>query len=449
MFENLTNNLEKVLDRLKGKGVVSEDDVNAAMREVRIALLEADVALPVAKGFIERVKEKATGAEVVKSVSPVQMVIKIVQDELAVILGADFSPLNLAVAPPAIILLAGLQGAGKTTTAGKLALRLKEKEHKKILLASLDIYRPAAQEQLAVLAKRAGVTGLPVITGEKPLAITDRALSEARLGGYDVLILDSAGRLHIDEEMLAELKAVKDKANPAETLLVADSMLGQDAANSAREFNDRIGITGIVLTRVDGDSRGGAALSMKMVTGRPVKFLGSGENLNELEEFHPERIAGRILGMGDIVSLVEKAAENVDIFEAEKMARKVKKGEFDFDDLASQIKKLRKMGGISSMLGMIPGLGKIKKQMDGAGIDEKMIDRQLAIINSMTRKERRFPKILNSSRKKRIAAGSGTTIQEVNRMIKQHKEMSTMMKKFAGMDKKQLMRSGLGGMLPR
>jgi len=447
MFENLSDNLGKILDKLKGRGIISDDDLNAALREVRIALLEADVALMVAKNFIERVREKAAGQEVVRSVSPATMVIKIVHDELALMLGENFSALNLSVAPPAVILMAGLQGSGKTTTTAKLALRLKEKQHKKSLVASLDIYRPAAQEQLEILAKKAGITALPIIPGEKPLAITERALREARLGGFDVLLLDSAGRLHIDAEMLEELKRVKETANPAEILLVADSMTGQDAANIARWFNEEIGITGIVLTRMDGDARGGAALSMKTVTGRPIKFVGVGEKLSDLEEFHPERAASRILGMGDIVSLVEKAAEAGNSADAEKMARRLKKGEFDFEDLADQIRKLRKMGGLSSMMNLIPGIGKIKKQIDAAGVDEKIIDRQLAIINSMTRKERRWPKLLNASRKRRIAAGSGTTIQEINRLIKQHQQMSGMMKKFSRLDKKELMRGGLAGML--
>jgi len=447
MFENLSGNLTKVLDRLKGRGVISDDDLNTALREVRIALLEADVALTVAKNFIERVKEKAVGQEVVRSVSPAQMVIKIVHDELVLALGENFSPLNLSIAPPAVILMAGLQGSGKTTTTAKLALRLKEKQHKKILAASLDIYRPAAQEQLEILAKKADVMALPIIPDEKPLAITERALREARLGGFDVLLLDSAGRLHIDADMLEELKRVKEMANPAETFLVADSMTGQDAANIARQFNEEIGITGIVLTRMDGDQRGGAALSMKTITGKPIKFVGVGEKLSDLEEFHPERAASRILGMGDIVSLVEKAAEAGDYADAEKIERKIKKGEFDFEDLADQIRKLRKMGGLSSMMGLIPGIGKIKKQIDAAGVDEKIIDRQLAIINSMTRKERRWPKLLNASRKRRIAAGSGTTIQEINRLVKQHQQMSGMMKKFSGMDKKELMRGGLKGLL--
>ncbi len=447
MFESLSNNLSKILDKLKGRGIISNDDLSAALREVRVALLEADVVLSVAKNFIEKIREKASGQEVVRSVSPAQMVVKIVHDELALALGENFSPLNLAVAPPAVILMAGLQGSGKTTTTGKLALQLKEKQHRKILAASLDIYRPAAQEQLEILAKKAGIAALPIISGEKPIAITERALREARVGGFDILLLDSAGRLHIDAEMLEELKRVKEMANPAETLLVADSMTGQDAANIARQFNEAIGITGIVLTRMDGDSRGGAALSMKAVTGRPIKFVGTGEKLSDLEEFHLERAASRILGMGDIISLVEKAADAADSADVEKMERRLKKGEFDFEDLADQIKKLRKMGGLSSMMNLIPGIGKIKKQIDAAGVDEKIIDRQLAIINSMTRKERRWPKLLNASRKHRIAAGSGTTIPEINRLIKQHQQMSGMMKKFSRMDKSQLMRSGLAGML--
>ncbi len=449
MFESLSNNLGKVLDKLKGRGVIREEDINEAMREVRIALLEADVALPVAKEFIERVKAKALGAEVVKSISPAQAVIKIVSDELKEILGGGFAPLNLNTTPPAVILMAGLQGSGKTTTSGKLALRLKTKQNKKILLASLDIYRPAAQEQLAVLGKRTGIDTLPIIEGQKPSSIAERALKEARLGGYDILILDTAGRLHIDQELIEELKIIKQKTNPIETLLVADSLLGQDAVTMAKAFHEQVGMTSIVLTRIDGDGRGGAALSMKMTTGCPIKFIGTGEKLEEFEEFYPDRIASRILGMGDIVGMVEKAVETVKIEDAEKLAKKIKKGEFDFDDLADQIKNIKKMGGIGSIMNMLPGIGKIKQQLAGANIDEKQFDRQLAIIYSMTKKERHNPKIINSSRKKRIVAGSGTTIQEVNRILKQQRQMADMMKKVGRMDQKQLMRSGLMDMLPK
>ena len=414
------------------------------MREVRIALLEADVALPVVRDFINNVKERAIGQEVVKSISPAQMVIKIVQDNLTAALGAATSELNLNVAPPAVIMMAGLQGSGKTTSAAKLALFLRKKKGKKILLASLDIYRPAAQKQLEILAKQIEAESLAIVEGEKPEAITMRALEDARLGGYDVLILDTAGRLHIDYDLMKELQNVKKLAKPIETILVADCLTGQDAVNIAQEFQNQIGITGIILTRVDGDGRGGAALSMRTITGCPIKFIGVGEKVSEFEEFHPERIASRILGMGDIVALVERAAENVDAAEAAKMAQKIKKGSFDLNDLAKQLQTMRKMGGIGSLMGMLPGIGKFKKQIDeSGGIDERMLIRQESIIYSMTKKERRNPKLLNGSRKRRIAAGAGVEVQELNRLLKQFKGMEAMMKKFSKMDKKSLMRGGM------
>lgn len=448
MFDSLSDNLSKIFSKLKGKGVLSEDDVNTAMREVRIALLEADVALPVVKDFINKVKERAIGQEVVKSISPAQMVIKIVQDNLVETLGSDSAELNLNVPAPAVIMMAGLQGSGKTTSAAKLALNLRRKKGKKVLLASLDIYRPAAQKQLEILAKQIEVGSLPIIEGEKPEKITKRALEVARLEGYDILVLDTAGRLHIDKELMHELQIVKKLANPVETLLVADCLTGQDAVNIASQFQSQIGITGIILTRVDGDSRGGAALSMRQVTGCPIKFIGVGEKVSEFEEFHPDRIASRILGMGDIIALVERAAENVDIEEAKKLQQKMKKGSFDLDDLAGQFKTMRKMGGIGSLMGMLPGIGKFKKQIDeSGGIDERMLIRQESIIYSMTKKERRNPKLLNGSRKRRIAAGSGVEVQEVNRLLKQFKDMETMMKKFSKMDKKSIMRGGLKGMM--
>ena len=448
MFENLSDNLNKIFSRLKGKGFLSEDDVNAAMREVRVALLEADVALPVVKEFINKVKERAIGQEVMKSISPAQMVIKIVQDNLAETVGSEAAELNLNVPVPAVIMMAGLQGSGKTTSAAKLALHLRRKKGKRVLLASLDVYRPAAQKQLEILAMQIGAGSLPIIDGEKPEKITMRALEAARLEGYDVLILDTAGRLHIDAGLMRELQVVKKLANPVETLLVADCLTGQDAVNIAGQFQSQIGITGIILTRVDGDGRGGAALSMRRVTGCAIKFIGVGEKVSEFEEFHPSRIASRILGMGDIVALVESAAESIDMEEAKKLQQKMKKGSFDLDDLAKQFKTMRKMGGIGSLMGMLPGVGKIKKQLDAAGgIDEKMLVRQESIIYSMTTKERRYPNLLNGSRKRRIALGAGVEVQEVNRLLKQFKGMETMMKKLGKMNKKSIMRGGMRGLM--
>lgn len=447
MFDSLSNNLSAVFAKLRGKGFLSEDDVNTAMREVRIALLEADVALPVVKDFIAKVKEQAVGEAVVKSVSPAQMVIKIVHDALKDMLGAESESLNLAATPPAVVMMIGLQGSGKTTSTGKIAHRLNTKENKKILLASLDIYRPAAQEQLATLGKQARIDTLAIVPNEKPIEITRRALKEAKLGGYDVLMLDTAGRLHIDEQLMEELAQVKKLSNPIETIFVADSLTGQDAVNTAKSFHDQIGITGVVLTRVDGDQRGGAALSIRAVTGRPIKFLGVGEKITELEPFHPDRLAGRILGMGDVVSLVEKAAEAVDMQEAEAMARKLKKGSFDFNDLASQIKNIKRMGGMGGIMNLIPGLGKIKAQAEAAGMNEGILEKQLAIISSMTKKEREKPDLMNASRKRRIALGSGTDVADVNRLLKQQKQMTMMIKKFGKMDKKALMRSGMMNML--
>jgi len=444
MFESLSDNLAKIFDRLKGRGFLSEEDVNVAMREVRIALLEADVALPVVKEFINNVKAKALGQEVIKSVSPSQMVVKIVQDELTVMLGSDNTELSLAVSPPAVIMMVGLQGSGKTTTSAKIALRLKEKQNKKTLLASLDVARPAAQEQLAILATQAGVSSLTIVKGENPVAIAKRAMQTAKLEGFDVLILDTAGRLHIDEALMQELTDIKKIANPVETLLVADSLTGQDAVNVADHFHKKLTITGIVLTRIDGDNRGGAALSMRSVTGCPIKFLGAGEKLSELEEFHPDRIASRILDMGDIVSLVERAAENINHEQAEKLAKRVQKGIFDLNDLADQLKTIRKMGGVGGLMGMLPGMKKIKSQLAESNVDESILIRQEAIISSMTKKERKDAHIINASRRKRIAAGSGTSVQDVNRLLKQYQSMSMMMKKVSKMDKKSFMRSGMG-----
>ncbi|MGE3969414.1 MAG: signal recognition particle protein [Dongiaceae bacterium] len=449
MFENLSQKLGDAFQRLTRRGALSEADVDEALREVRVALLEADVALPVVKDFIAKVKPAAIGEAVLKSVTPGQMVVKIVHDELAAALGGSAVPLDLAAPPPAAILLVGLQGSGKTTSTAKIALRLVNRERKRVLMASLDTRRPAAQEQLATLGRQAEVPTLNIVPGEPPLAIARRAMQTAALEGYDLVMLDSAGRLHIDQELMEEVAAVKAATGPVETLLVADAMTGQDAVNVAAAFHERIGVTGIVLTRVDGDARGGAALSMRAVTGQPIKLMGVGEKLDALEDFHPDRIAGRILGMGDVVSLVEKAAEQVEQEEAERIARKAQKGLFDLDDLADQLGKLEKMGGLNDIVSMLPGIGKIKQQMKDARIDDKQIKRQRAILSSMTRAERRRPDIIKASRKQRIAAGSGTTVQEINRLLKQHQEMARMMKQMGKLGQKGLMRHGIGGLLPR
>ena len=450
MFESLSGRLGDVFDRLKRRGALSEADVEAALRDVRIALLEADVALPVVKDFVKSVRERAVGRDVLKSVTPGQMVVKIVHDHLVELLGGQVSEIEIGGAPPRVVLMVGLQGSGKTTTSAKLALRLKSRERQRVLLASLDVQRPAAQEQLEILARQAAVDSLPIVAGEKPLAITERALSKAEREGYDVVILDTAGRLHVDEALMVELEAVRQRARPRETLLVADALTGQDAVNVARTFHERIGISGIVLTRLDGDARGGAALSMREVTGQPIKFAGMGEKLDALEAFHPDRIAGRILGMGDVVSLVERVTETVDQEEAEKLAAKMQKGSFDLNDLASQLQQMRKMGGMSGILGMLPGVAKAKKQLAEAQLDDGMIGRQIAIISSMTPYERRNPKVLHASRKRRIATGSGTTPQEINKLLKQYQQMQTMMKRVKKMGPKQFMNRGLPpGMLPQ
>ncbi|EKV30399.1 Signal recognition protein [Caenispirillum salinarum AK4] len=439
MFESLSNRLGGVFDKLRKRGALSEDDVSEAMREVRVALLEADVALPVVKDFVKKVKERAVGQEVIKSVTPGQMVVKIVNDVLVETLGADDeeSQINLRAEAPVPILMVGLQGSGKTTTSGKLALRLRTRERKKVMVASLDVYRPAAQKQLEVVAGQAEVDSLPIVMGEMPVAIAKRAMSEGRKGGYDVVILDTAGRLHIDQELMDEVAQVRDAVKPAETLLVTDAMIGQDAVNLAREFNEKIGISGIVLTRVDGDARGGAALSMRAVTGKPIKLLGMGEKLDQLEGFHADRIASRILGMGDVVSLVEKAAESIEAEEAEKMAAKLMEGKFDMNDMLSQLRQIQKMGDIKGILGMMPGIGKMQKQIENANIDDKMIKHQEAIILSMTAKERANPALMKASRKKRVAAGSGTTVQEINKLLKQHQQMADVMKKMKKMGGKK------------
>ncbi|MEM7044225.1 MAG: signal recognition particle protein [Pseudomonadota bacterium] len=451
MFDNLSNRLGNVFEKLKRRGSLSENDVEEAMRDIRVALLEADVALPVVKDFISGVKEKAVGQEVLKSITPGQMVVKIVNDSLVELLGGEAAELNLAGSPPQVLLMVGLQGSGKTTTSAKIAHRLKTKERKKVLLASLDVQRPAAQQQLQVLADQTGVDGLPIVLGQQPVDIAVRAKETAEKEGIDVVILDTAGRLHVDDQLMVELESVRDKVRPHETLLVADSLTGQDAVHLAKSFHDRIGISGIVLTRMDGDARGGAALSMRAVTGQPIKLVGMGEKIDELEPFHPERVASRILGMGDVVSLVEKVAETVDKDEAEALAARMQKGKFDLDDLATQLRQMTKMGGMGSILGMLPGIGKIQKQMAEAKIDDKMIGRQLAILSSMTARERKNPQILHASRKKRIAAGSGTQVQEVNKLLKQYQQMQTMMKrmkKAGGMKKLMANMPGMGGGMP-
>lgn len=444
MFESLGQKLGKVFTGLRGKGALKEDDVNDAMREIRVALLEADVALPVVKTFIETVKAKAIGQEIIASVTPAQQVVKIVHDALVEMLGSETSELKFTT-PPSIYLMVGLQGSGKTTSTAKIARMLSEKQRQKVLMASLDVYRPAAQEQLRQLGEQTGIATLPIVAGEKPEAITRRALEAGRLEGFDVVILDTAGRLAIDEEMMNEVTLVRDLAKPVETLLVADAMTGQDAVNVAKAFEDKVGLTGIILTRVDGDARGGAALSMKSVTGKPVKFLGTGEKSDALEPFYPDRIAGRILGMGDVVSLVEKAIETVDANEAEEMARKFQKGQFDFNDLLSQMRQMDKMGGVQSLVKMLPGLGDIASKLDEAGIDNKAVKRQEAIILSMTKEERTRPEILNASRKRRIAEGCGMTVQDVNKLYKQLQQMQTMMKRMKkmGMGKMAGMMSGM------
>ena len=450
MFESLSSKLGSVFDALKKRGSLSEADVSAAMRDVRVALLEADVALPVVKDFIDIVKEKAVGEDVLRSVTPGQMVVKIVHDQLVDMLGAEPQPLNIEGNPPTSILMVGLQGSGKTTSSAKIALRLTKREKKKVLLASLDVYRPAAQQQLAVLGEQTEVATLPIVFGEQPVAIAKRAMKVGRTEGYDVVILDTAGRLHIDEELMSEVQKVRDVCNPQETLLVTDAMTGQDSVNVAKEFHDKVGISGIVLTRADGDARGGAALSMRAVSGAPIKLLGVGEKIDELEVFDAQRLAGRILGMGDVVGLVEKAAEVVDKEDAEKMAAKMLKGQFTLADMATQLGQLKKMGSIKGLMGMIPGMGKMQKQIDAANIDDKMIARQEAIILSMTVKERLNSKLLNGSRRRRIAAGSGTTVQDVNRLLKQYQMMAKMMKKAGKMGKKGMMPGGglPPGMMP-
>lgn len=449
MFDNLTGRLTSIIDKLKGRGALTEDDVKAALREVRIALLEADVALPVVKDFIAQVQEKAVGQEVLHSLSAGQLVVKIVHDALVEFLGQEVVDIELQATPPVVILMVGLQGSGKTSMTAKLGNYLKKKQKRKVLMASLDVYRPAAREQLQTLGNQCEIDTLDIIKEEKPLAITDRALKKAKLEGYDVLILDTAGRLHIDQDLMDEVIAVRRKADPSEVILVADAMTGQDAVTIAKEFDEKVGVTSIALSRIDGDARGGAALSMRAVTGKPLKLLGTGEKPEQLELFHPDRIATRILGMGDVVSLVEKAMDTVDQEEAEKMALQMQKGNFDFDAMETQLLQMNKMGGISSLMGMMPGLNKFQDKISKAGVDDSFIQKQIAIIRSMTKKERKDARLINGSRKRRIAQGSGTSVPDVNKLLKQFKDMSDMMKRMKKLGKKGLLRQGLKGLMPR
>ncbi|QQM30883.1 signal recognition particle protein [Martelella lutilitoris] len=451
MFENLQDRLGSVLKGLTGRGSLSEADVSAALREVRRALLEADVALEVVRDFTARVREKAVGAEVLKSIKPGQMVVKIVHDELVEMLGSEGVTLDLNAPAPVVIMMVGLQGSGKTTTTGKIAARMTNRDRKKVLMASLDTRRPAAQEQLKQIGEQTSVDTLPVIKGQDPVAIAKRAVQAAKLGGHDVVILDTAGRTHIDEPLMVEMADIRKQANPHEILLVADSLTGQDAVNLARNFDQRVGITGLVLTRMDGDGRGGAALSMRAVTGKPIKLIGTGEKMDALEEFHPKRIADRILGMGDIVSLVEKASETIDAEKAKAMAEKMAKGKFDLDDMAEQLKQMQNMGGMGGIMGLMPGMGGMKEKMAAAGMDDSVFKRQLAIISSMTKYERAHPDVLKNSRKKRIAAGSGTSAADINKLLKMHRQMSDMMKAMGGKGKgkmKQMMNMMGGGGMP-
>ena len=457
MFDTLSDRLGSVFDRLRGRGALTEADVRSAMREVRVALLEADVALPVARDFAEQVTEKAVGQEVLRSVTPGQMVVKIVHDALVETLGSETAELDLNVSPPAVIMMVGLQGSGKTTTTAKLAKRLTERERKRVLMASLDVARPAAQEQLAVLGRQTSVDTLPIVAGQQPVDIAKRALQAAKLQAYDVVLLDTAGRLHVDDQLMAEMKAVAAASNPAETLLVVDALTGQDAVNVAKGFAGEVDLSGVILTRLDGDARGGAALSMRAVTGKPIKFAGVGEAIDKLEAFHPERVAGRILGMGDVVSLVERAAETIKIEDAEKLAAKMAKGKFDLDDLWAQLRQMQRMGGLGALASMMPGLKGMKGAMDKAA-DSKALVHMEAMLSSMTAKERTKPELINAKRKLRIAKGSGTTVQEINKLLKMHQEMATAMKrlkkmgglgKLAAMFNKGGLEGALGGLAPQ
>ncbi|MBO6901473.1 MAG: signal recognition particle protein [Rhizobiaceae bacterium] len=447
MFESLQERLGSILNGLTGRGALSEADVSAALREVRRALIEADVALDVVRSFTDRVREKAVGAEVLKSIKPGQMVVKIVHDELVGMLGEEGETVDLNAPAPIVIMMVGLQGSGKTTTSAKIGKRLMDRQGKKVLMASLDTRRPAAQEQLRQLGEQGSIPTLPIVEGQTPVDIAKRAVQAAKLGGHDVVILDTAGRTHIDEPLMAEMADIKKVSTPHEILLVADALTGQDAVNLATSFDDRVGITGLVLTRMDGDGRGGAALSMRAVTGKPVKLVGVGEKMDALEEFHPKRVADRILGMGDIVSLVEKASETIDAEKAAAMAKKMQSGKFDLNDLADQLRQMQKMGGMGGIMGMMPGMGKMKDQMAAAGLDDGIFKQQLAIISSMTKKERANPDILKHSRKKRIAAGSGTDAAQINRLLKMHRQMADMMKAMGGKGKGGgMMRAAMGGL---
>ena len=443
MFESLSERLGGVFDRLRGRGALNENDVREAMREVRIALLEADVALPVVRSFVDSVTAKAVGQSVLKSITPGQQVVKIVNDALVEMLGSETSDLDLATTPPAIIMMVGLQGSGKTTSTAKIAKRLKDKERKKVIMASLDVNRPAAQEQLAVLGTQIEVATLPIVAGQQPVEIARRAMQAAKLQGFDVLLLDTAGRLHVDQALMDEMRAVADVSSPAETLLVVDSLTGQDAVNVAKSFSEQVSLTGVILTRMDGDARGGAALSMRAVTGKPIKFVGTGEKLDGLDQFHPGRVASRILGMGDVVSLVERAAETIQAEEAEALAAKMAKGQFDMNDLRAQLNQMKRMGGLGAIAGMIPGMKKAQAAMAQSGMDDRVLLRMDAIITSMTGKERSKPELINAKRKIRIANGSGTTVQDVNKLLKMHQEMASAMKRI----KKMGGMKGLGALL--
>jgi len=449
MFDSLSDRLAGVFDRLRGRGALSEADVRGAMREVRIALLEADVALPVVREFVDKVTEQAVGQQVLKSVTPGQQVVKIVHDALVDMLGADASELHLDVTPPAVVMMVGLQGSGKTTTSAKIAKRLKEKAGKKVMMASLDVARPAAQEQLRVLGEKAAVATLPIVAGQQPVDIARRALQAAKLQGFDVLVLDTAGRLHVDQALMDEMKAVADVSAPDEILLVVDALTGQDAVNVAKSFSEQVPLSGVVLTRLDGDARGGAALSMRAVTGKPIKFAGVGEAIDAIEAFHPSRVAGRILGMGDVVGLVERAQETIKVEEAEALAKRMAKGQFDLNDLRGQLAQMQRMGGITGLAGMLPGMKKAQAAMAASGVDNKVLVHMDAIIGSMTPKERTRPELMNAKRKIRVAKGSGTTVQEVNKLLKMHQEMASAMKKLrkmGGLGKLGALFGGGGGM---
>jgi signal recognition particle subunit SRP54 len=452
MFDSLSERLSGVLDRLTRRGALTEADIDVALREVRRALLEADVALDVVRAFADKVKSAAIGVEVIKSVTPGQMVVKLVHDQLVATLGDHGEPIDFNAPAPVPIMLVGLQGSGKTTTAAKIGKRLKEQANRKVLMASLDVRRPAAMEQLSVLGQQVAVDTLPIVAGQQPAQIAQRALQAGRLGGYDVVILDTAGRTTLDDAMMTEAAEVKRAASPHEVLLVADALTGQDAVSLARAFDERVGLSGIVLTRVDGDGRGGAALSMRAVTGKPIKLMGVGEQMDALEDFYPTRIADRILGMGDIITLVEKAAATIDAEKAARAAERMRKGAFDLSDLKEQLLQMQQMGGMTGLMGMLPGVAKMKNQLAAANLDERVLKRQVAIIDSMTPKERKTPDLLKASRKKRIAAGSGTRVEDVNRMLKMHRTMADVMKALGSGKRGPLAgfanMLGLGGGMP-